>query len=87
MAKGVLFSPMAWEEFLDWHGEISVYRRLTVMIDECRRTPFEGQGKPKRLQGGDKLMARRLTDKHRLVYGVSLENILIIRCRGHYDDK
>lgn len=89
MARGIYFSPRAWDEFMECQDEIGTYRRLTILLNECRRDPFKGTGKPERLkhQGVEKYWSRRITDKHRLVYGVTETHILVARCRGHYDDK
>jgi len=39
------------------------------LIEETRRNPFEGKGKPEPLKHGLKGMwSRRITDKHRMVY-------------------
>jgi toxin YoeB len=56
------------------------------LIDECRRNPFEGIGKPEalkhELQG---LWSRRITDEDRLIYAASDDAIVIFSCKGHYD--
>jgi toxin YoeB len=88
MAKGVLFSPDAWTEYLAWTEDAVVFNKINTLINDCRRDPFKGLGKPELLRHDRKgYWSRRVTDKHRLVYGVTTEYILIARCTGHYDDK
>lgn len=88
MAKGVLFSPDAWGEYLAWVEDPIVFNKINTLINDCRRDPFKGLGKPEPLKHERKgYWSRRVTDKHRLVYGVTAEYILIARCTGHYDDK
>ena len=50
-----------------------------------QRHPFTGEGKPEPLKGG--MWSRRINDKDRLVYDVTDESIVILQCKGHYEDK
>ena len=57
------------------------------LIEEYRRTPFEGIGKPEPLKGNLKgFWSRRITDEHRMVYEASDQEISIHALRGHYTD-
>ena len=80
------FDPEAWEDYLHWQvTDRKILGRLNTLIEQCRRTPFSGIGKPEPLRG--KLSgwwSRRLTDKHRLVYRVTDDTLLIAQCRRHY---
>lgn len=58
------------------------------LIREIQRTPFEGTGKPEPLRGNlSGYWSRRITQEHRLVYRVTDEAVIIVSCRGHYEDK
>ncbi len=52
-----------------------------------KKNPFSGMGKPEplkyELQG---YWSRRITDKHRLVYRVENELLIILSCKYHYDE-
>jgi toxin YoeB len=88
MAKGVMFSPVAWDEYLQWTEDAIAFNKINTLINDCRRDPFKGLGKPEPLKHEYKgYWSRRVSDKHRLIYGVTNEHILIVRCTGHYDDK
>lgn len=51
-------------------------------------TPYDGLGHPKPLRNNlSGAYSRDLDKKHRLVYQVTEEEIQIISCYGHYDDK
>jgi toxin YoeB len=82
------FTPQGWAEYLTWQtaGDRANLRRLNRLIDEVCRTPFAGTGKPEPLKG---MLAgswsRRITLEHRLVYEVHEDEILILRCRTHYE--
>ncbi|MBU4224891.1 MAG: Txe/YoeB family addiction module toxin [Chloroflexi bacterium] len=49
------------------------------------RTPFEGLGKPEPLKADlSGYWSRRINDEHRLVYGMTKTDLVIISCRYHY---
>jgi toxin YoeB len=60
--------------------------RIFRLFEECRRTPFEGIGKPEPLKGNLKgKWSRRIDDEHRLVYEITDEEIIVFSVMGHYD--
>ena len=62
-------------------------RRLLRLIEEAQRTPFEGVGKPEPLRRNlSGFWSRRIDDEHRLVYGATDDELIIIQARYHYDD-
>ena len=71
-------------------SEPTSFKKLTKLIKELEEHPKMGTGKPKPL-GGDKAgqWSRRITDKHRLVYEVLDEQVvvLVLSSWGHYDDR
>ncbi|KVQ35808.1 Txe/YoeB family addiction module toxin [Burkholderia cepacia] len=87
MARGVLFSPIAWDEYLEWVGDTAAFEKINRMLSECRRDPMKGTGSPEILRHMKPYMSRRITQKHRIVYGATAENILVVRCKDHYGDK
>lgn len=86
----VAFSSDAWSEYQElMAGDAKHLARLNKLIEECRRSPFEGTGKPEPLRG--KLQgwwSRRITQQDRLVYRVSGkgtdQTLEIIQCQSHY---
>ena len=53
-----------------------------------KNIPFDGIGKPEALKHDYQgYWSRKINDKHRLLYQVTDEEIIIIRCKDHYDDK
>ena len=59
--------------------------RVLALLEEIRRTPFEGTGKPEPLRfqlAG--CWSRRIDREHRLVYQVEDAEIVVIACRYHY---
>jgi len=82
----LVFTEAAWQDYL-WFQEKDrpVLKRLNQLIKDTVRTPFEGLGKPEPLKADlAGYWSRRITDEHRLVYGVSGTDLVIIACRYHY---
>jgi toxin YoeB len=47
----VAFSSRSWEEFLHWRKQNSkLFDRLLALIEDVRRSPFRGIGKPEPLR-------------------------------------
>lgn len=86
----VVFDPEAWAEYLAWQGEdAKVLERINKLIEECRRDPFRGTGKPEPLrQNLTGWWSRRITGEHRLVYRVrgshEAQAVEVLTCRYHY---
>lgn len=82
----VVFSEHAWQEYLVWQKtDRSMVKRINALIREIQRTPFDGIGKPERLQHAlSGYWSRRITDEHRIVYKVEGDTLLIAQLRYHY---
>ncbi|MHA7155720.1 Txe/YoeB family addiction module toxin [Arthrobacter sp. TMN-50] len=82
----LLFTDIGWEDYQYWLAtDRAILKRINRLIEECRRTPLEGIGKPEALQhqlAG--YWSRRITEEHRLVYAADDENLVIIAARHHY---
>jgi len=65
----VQFSARSWSEYLDLHAQdAKLFTKLNALIEECRRHPFSGIGKPEPLGGNlSGWWSRRITREHRLV--------------------
>jgi toxin YoeB len=86
----VIFSSAAWEQYLYWQREdTKILARLNALLEECRRHPFKGTGKPEPLGGNlSGWWSRRITQEHRLVYRVAgsgaAQALEVAQCRYHY---
>ena len=84
----ITFSEKAWEEYLYWQvNEKKILKKINKLLKEIQRTPFEGEGKPEPLKRSPDSWSRRINSKDRLVYEVYENNIYVIQCKGHYNDK
>jgi toxin YoeB len=88
--KSYIFEEDAFEQLSDWAiYDKKKFLKICELLKEINRTPFIGKGKPEPLQHTlSGCWSRRIDEKHRLVYKISKEgDILILSCKGHYDDK
>lgn len=82
----LVFAESAWQDYL-WFQEKDrqLLKRINQLIKDALRTPFEGLGKPEPLKADlSGYWSRRINDEHRLVYGVTQTDLVIISCRYHY---
>jgi toxin YoeB len=60
-------------------------KKVVALIQEVKRSPFEGRGKPEPLRHElSGCWSRRINKEHRLVYQVTEDEIRILACRYHY---
>ena len=88
----IRYLPKAEEDILKLRkaGNKQALKKLDNLIDELEIHPETGTGKPERLKHYDgNRWSRRITDKHRLVYEIFEEVVLVevLGAYGHYDDK
>jgi toxin YoeB len=76
----------AWEDYLYWQKEdLKILEEINHLLDECRRHPFTGTGKPEPLKGNlTGYWSRRINKEHRLVYLPEDHGIYVLACRYHY---
>ncbi|MCP9766671.1 Txe/YoeB family addiction module toxin [Lacihabitans sp. LS3-19] len=84
--RSIKFLGESFEEFNNWGIENKqIQKRIVRLIQEIRRTPFEGIGKPEPLKNTlSGFWSRRIDDEHRIIYEVKSEEIIIHSIKGHY---
>ena len=82
-----IFVDESWEDYLYWQKTNKKYvKRINALLKDIARTPFSGLGKPEPLKYKYKgFWSRRIDGEHRLIYTVRDDEILIAKCRFHYD--
>lgn len=86
----LVFSPTAWRDYQYWQAnDVKALARLNALIEDCRRHPFQGIGKPEPLGGNlSGWWSRRLNSEQRLVYRVigkgDAQALEVAQCRYHY---
>ncbi len=85
----ITFAENAWEEYLAWQLlDKKILKKINDLLKDIQRQPFTGLGKPEPLKGEDSdKWSRRINDKDRLVYMLAQDTIVVLQCKGHYNDK
>lgn len=89
MKRQLTFMADAWEDYVYWQGQDKkTLKRISALIQDAQREPFDGLGKPEPLRGNlSGYWSRRIDDSNRLVYFANDDELTIIACRLHYGDK
>lgn len=84
--RKLAWTDAAWKDYLYWQTQDKkTLKRVNKLIIECKRTPFEGIGKPEALKESlSGFWSRRIDETNRLVYAVDNDYLTIIACRYHY---
>ncbi len=84
--RDLVFKGNAFNDFNEWaKTDKKIYRKIVDLIQECRRDPFKGSGKPEALKHNFRgCWSRRIDQENRLVYMVREDSIEIISCKYHY---
>ena len=82
----LIFADQAWEDYLYWRKQDKrMVERINKLIQETKREPFTGTGKPEALKHAlSGFWSRRITDEHRMVYRIEGGALLIAQLRFHY---
>jgi toxin YoeB len=88
----LLWGENAWEDYLYWQqNDRDILRRINNLVQDIRRNPFAGIGKPEPLRGDlAGWWSRRITGDHRIVYrirGGDEQRLEIVACRYHYSPR
>ena len=90
MIKYIKFTPEVWEDYEYWQDENDKIKikKIRKFIKEIKRTPYTGIGSPEPLKYSlSGLWSREIDEKHRLVYFIDNDSLIIHQCKGHYSDK
>ncbi len=77
----------SWADYVYWQGQDrKTLKRINELVEDTKRSPFEGMGKPEALKENlSGFWSRRIDDSNRLVYAVDNNRLTIISCRYHYE--
>ena len=83
----LVFTPQGWEDYTYWQrADRAIVRRINRLLDDARRDPTGGIGKPEPLKYGIAgAWSRRITEEHRLVYQVLDTDLVVLQARYHYE--
>ncbi len=82
-----IFVDESWEDYLYWQKtNKKLLKRINDLLKDISHNPYSGIGKPEPLKYKYRgFCSRRINSEHRLIYQVRGEEILIAKCRFHYD--
>ncbi len=82
-----IFVDESWEDYLHWQkNDKQKLKRINDLLKDIERSPLDGIGKPEPLKHKySGFWSRRIDDEHRLIYKYEEDQILIAKCRFHYD--
>jgi toxin YoeB len=80
------FDPNAWEDVLFWKKtNRKKLAKIFELLSAIGINPLSGIGKPEQLKYGlSGCWSRRIDKRHRIVYKLSNEAVIILSCRYHY---
>ncbi|MBF0352973.1 MAG: Txe/YoeB family addiction module toxin [SAR324 cluster bacterium] len=86
MSRKLAWTDEAWEGYLYWQSQDKkTLKRINKLVEDIKRQPFDGIGKPEALRENlSGFWSRRIDDTNRLVYAVDEIYITVISCRYHY---
>ena len=86
----IAFTDAGWDDYLYWSSQsATLLNKINALIEDIRRSPFRGIGKPEPLRGDYQgWWSRRITGEHRLIYRITgsgqSQQVQIAQCRYHY---
>lgn len=82
-----IFVDESWEDYLYWQKtDKKKLKRINELLKDISRSSFDGIGKPQPLKHKySGFWSLRIDDEHRLIYKYEDGQILIAKCRFHYD--
>ena len=82
----LVFADEPWEDDLYWQKrDTKIVERINKLIDEVKRDPFAGVGKPEPLKHAlSGFWSRRIKDEHRMVDKIEGGALLFGQLRHHY---
>ena len=80
------WTDFAWEQYEELQEKDKrLIKKINTLIKDIKRNGNEGIGKPELLQHElSGYWSRRITEKHRLIYFITENQLVIIGCSGHY---
>ena len=80
------WTDFAWKQYEELQEKDKrLIKKINILIKDIKRNGNEGIGKPEPLQHElSGYWSRRITEKHRLIYVVTENQLIIIGCSEHY---
>lgn len=81
-----VFTEHGWADYVYWsETDRRMVKRINRLIEDSKRDPFAGIGKPEPLKGDlSAFWSRRIDEEHRLVCRVRGDELTVVQARYHY---
>ena len=86
----VQFSDDGWENYQGWFrsGDKKSLKKINDLIDDIKKNGLlVGIGEPEKLRYRKDEYSRKINKGDRLIYTQKGDCLIIISCKGHYNDK
>ncbi|MGP1430513.1 MAG: Txe/YoeB family addiction module toxin [Fusobacterium sp.] len=82
----IIWNDKAWEEYVQWQTiDRKIVKKINELIKDIQKNGNEGIGKPEPLKHElSGYWSRRITEKHRLIYVIMENQLIILGCSEHY---
>ena len=84
-----LWTDDGWADYIYWQSQDKkTLKKINELIKDIDRNGLmQGIGKPEELRHRLGVMSRRIDNKNRLLYTTNEQGqVVILSCRGHYED-
>lgn len=86
MEIDVHWTGKAWEHYLYWQEQDrKTLKRINQLIKDISRNGPQGLGKAEPLRY-QKAWSRRIDSQNRLVFRFENDYLVVLACKGHYED-
>lgn len=84
-----LWQDEAWEEYLEWQTkDKKTLKKINRLLADIDRNGYHCTGKPEALSGNlAGYWSVRIDEKNRIVFRIENNNIEIMQCGTHYNNK
>jgi toxin YoeB len=89
MSRKISFRPQAWDDYMHWHTQDDkTVKKINRLLKDLSRHGFSGLGKAEILRH-DKVgyKSMHIDKTNRLVYEIADDEVIVVSCRNHYDNK
>ena len=85
----VQFLEIAWEQYVYWQTQDQkTLKKINKLLADICRNGNNGIGHPEALKENfSGWWSREIDSKNRIVYRIENDVIIVLRCKGHYNDK
>lgn len=84
----IVFTEIGFEQYLYWQKQDrKTLRKINRLLKSIEREgAMKGEGKPEKPTSRPGDYSRRIDEENRLVYQVEQNRIIVLACKGHYED-